>query len=160
MPYAWWLQRSCACFALWCVISSAATTTMPCSTPTPLPDTAAVLPSSHPSNPLPNTCTTQVQDALSALTEVRAHIAAGAYHEASASARAARAAAEAAFLHPAVLAKLNFPESHKMGIYMPLFLPVSVPLLQGLGAEALRSARRWREFRTAAAAAATALAVT
>jgi len=94
----------------------------------------------------------QVHQALSALQQAQQHIAAGAYQAAGAAAQQAHAAAEAAFLHPAVLAQLNFPESHKLGIYMPLFLPVSVPLMQGLATEGVRSLRRWRSYRAGAAA--------
>jgi phosphatidylinositol glycan class S len=75
-----------------------------------------------------------------------AEISAGNYLAAAASARAARAAAESAFLHPAVLAQLNFPESHKLGVYMPLFLPVTVPLLQGLITELARYIKRRRAW--------------
>jgi phosphatidylinositol glycan class S len=70
----------------------------------------------------------------SALQAIRS----GDYAAASAAARAARAAAESAFLHPAVLAQLNFPESHKLGVYMPLFLPLCVPVLKGLLLEVKR----------------------
>jgi phosphatidylinositol glycan class S len=89
-----------------------------------------------------------VSFALASLSEALAHARRGAYGAASAAARGARAAADAAFLHPAVLTQLNFPDSHKLGMYMPLFLPVSVPLLQGLARELLRHRRRRREWRS------------
>lgn len=88
----------------------------------------------------------QVGQALSDVQRAWQHITAGDYHAAGAAAAAARAAAEAAFLHPAVLAQLNFPESHKLGVYMPLFLPVSVPLLQGLLLQLRQYVKRRREF--------------
>ena len=89
----------------------------------------------------------QVQLALQELSSTYLYIADGNYLAAGASAAAARAAAEAAFLHPAVLAQLNFPESHKLGVYMPLFLPVSVPLLQGLLSELRHSVVRRMQWR-------------
>lgn len=91
----------------------------------------------------------QVEQALADTQLAWQHIAAGNYHAASAAAAAARAAAEAAFLHPSVLAQLNFPESHKLGIYMPLFLPVSVPLLQGLLSQLVHYIRRWWHYKAA-----------
>eukprot|EP00882_Tetradesmus_deserticola_P034284 GHRQ01039284.1.p2 GENE.GHRQ01039284.1~~GHRQ01039284.1.p2 ORF type:complete len:111 (+),score=35.27 GHRQ01039284.1:32-364(+) len=89
---------------------------------------------------------TQVDQALSDVAQAWQHITAGDYHAAGAAAAAARAAAEAAFLHPSVLAQLNFPESHKLGVYMPLFLPVSVPLLQGLMSQLRHYVKRRREY--------------
>jgi phosphatidylinositol glycan class S len=103
-------------------------------------------PYERPHPPTPSK-TLKVSLALAALREALAHAAAGAYGAASAAARAAHAAAEAAFLHPAVLTQLNFPDSHKLGIYMPLFLPASVPLIQGVGRELVRYLRRRREWR-------------
>lgn len=70
--------------------------------------------------------------ALADIALAHAHTAAGAYAAAAAAASTAHAAAEAAFSHPAVLTQLNFQDSHKLGVYMPLFLPLAVPLLQGL----------------------------
>jgi phosphatidylinositol glycan class S len=87
-----------------------------------------------------------VEQALSHIQHSWQHIAAGDYHAAGAAAAAARAAAEAAFLHPSVLAQLNFPESHKLGVYMPLFLPVSVPLLQGFMLQLKHYIQRRREY--------------
>ena len=88
----------------------------------------------------------QVSAALAALREAMDAISASNYLAAAAAARGARAAAESAFLHPAVLAQLNFPESHKLGVYMPLFLPVTVPLLQGLLTELARYLKRRRTW--------------
>eukprot|EP00879_Flechtneria_rotunda_P013519 GHRR01014116.1.p1 GENE.GHRR01014116.1~~GHRR01014116.1.p1 ORF type:complete len:763 (+),score=295.93 GHRR01014116.1:423-2711(+) len=96
---------------------------------------------------MPDVIGQQVQQALSYINTAWQHIAAGDYHAAAAAAGAARAAAEAAFSHPAVLAQLNFPESHKLGVYMPLFLPVSVPILQGLIRQVAHYVSRHREFR-------------
>lgn len=87
----------------------------------------------------------QVRDALQQIELAWQHISAGDYHAAGAAAAAARASSEAAFLHPAVLAQLNFPDSHKLGVYMPLFLPVAVPLLQGLVGQLVHYVKRWLE---------------
>lgn len=97
---------------------------------------------------------TQVSTALQDLESAWQHITAGEYLQAAAAAAAARSAAEAAFLHPAVLAQLNFPESHKLGVYMPLFLPISVPLVQGLVGQMSRYVPRRRSIQAAAVAAA------
>ncbi len=57
-------------------------------------------------------------------------------------ARAAHAAAEAAFSHPAVLTQLSFPDSHKVGVFMPFFLPALLPVVVALAVEVRRSLRR------------------
>jgi phosphatidylinositol glycan class S len=88
----------------------------------------------------------QVEQALLDIHSAWQHIAAGDYPAAGAAAAAARAAAEAAFLHPSVLAQLNFPDSHKLGVYMPLFLPVSVPLLQGFVLQLKHYVQRRRDY--------------
>eukprot|EP00775_Hariotina_reticulata_P014170 gene14170-14311_t len=61
---------------------------------------------------MPDVIGQQVQQALHDLSSAYLHIADANYLASGADAAAARAAAEAAFLHPAVLAQLNFPESH------------------------------------------------
>jgi phosphatidylinositol glycan class S len=97
----------------------------------------------------PHTCAVyllQVTASLASIQSALQAIRSGDYAAASAAARAARAAAESAFLHPAVLAQLNFPESHKLGVYMPLFLPLCVPVLKGLLLEVkryMKSRRAW-----------------
>ncbi|XP_063615875.1 GPI transamidase component PIG-S-like, partial [Penaeus indicus] len=37
--------------------------------------------------------------------------------------------ADAAFFHPSLLALLYFPDNQKYAIYVPLFLPVSIPVI-------------------------------
>jgi phosphatidylinositol glycan class S len=91
---------------------------------------------------MPDLIGQQVQQAMTALGQAAALVRGGDYQAASHSAQLARSNADAAFLHPAVLAQNNFPDSHKLGIYMPLFLPVSVPLVQGLLLELARLARK------------------
>jgi phosphatidylinositol glycan class S len=91
---------------------------------------------------MPDLIGQQVRLAMGALGEGAAAVRAGDYAGAGRAAREARGNADAAYLHPAVLAQNNFPDSHKLGIYMPLFLPVSVPLAQGLALELVRLARK------------------
>ena len=86
-------------------------------------------------------CPLQVTASLASIQSALQAIRSGDYAAAS-----ARAAAESAFLHPAVLAQLNFPESHKLGVYMPLFLPLCVPVLKGLLLEAKRYMRHRRAW--------------
>ncbi|CAM9245388.1 unnamed protein product, partial [Lampetra fluviatilis] len=52
-------------------------------------------------------------------------------------ARWACAASESAFFHPSLLALLYFPDDQKFAIYIPLFLPVAIPVLLSL----------WRHLR-------------
>lgn len=52
-------------------------------------------------------------------------------------ARQACAASETAFFHPSLLALLYFPDDQKFAIYIPLFLPVAIPVLMSL----------WRHLR-------------
>ncbi len=94
-------------------------------------------------------CHQQVHQSQAAIQRALAAITAGDYHAASVAAQAARASAEAAFLHPAVLTQLNFPESHKLGIYMPFFLPVCVPVLQGLVSELFRYVKQRQQWAAA-----------
>lgn len=49
--------------------------------------------------------------------------------------------AEAAFFHHSILAQLSFPAQHKMAVYLPFFLPATLPIAVGLLRE-LRRARR------------------
>ncbi|KAF8055721.1 hypothetical protein HT031_006625 [Scenedesmus sp. PABB004] len=100
---------------------------------------------------MPDLIGQQVSAALEHVAAARAAVAGGRYAAAGAAARAARRAAEAAFSHPAVLAQLNFPESHKLGVYMPLFLPAAVPLLQGVAGQAARYVTRRRRWAAAGA---------
>lgn len=105
---------------------------------------------------MPDLIGVQVAAALAAADAAREACARGDYEGAAVAASAAAGAADAAYLHPSVLSQLNFPDSHKLGVYMPYFLPASVPLIQGLAREARRWIRRRRKERVAAAAGAAA----
>ncbi|RUS35292.1 phosphatidylinositol-glycan biosynthesis class S protein [Jimgerdemannia flammicorona] len=52
--------------------------------------------------------------------------------------------AERAFFDPTMVSMLYFPDEHKYAIYMPLFVPISVPLFMALWKEA-REARQRRK---------------
>ena len=80
----------------------------------------------------------QVEEALVALDEAAAAAKDGDYRAACFAAQAARTAAEAAFSNPAVLAQLSFPQSHLVGVYLPLFLPVGMSLIQAFVLEIKR----------------------
>lgn len=50
--------------------------------------------------------------------------------------------AEEAFQSPSILAQLSFPISHKLAIYLPFFLPVSLPII----VNTIRELRRPRKI--------------
>ncbi|KAJ2081180.1 GPI transamidase component [Coemansia sp. RSA 988] len=54
------------------------------------------------------------------------------YQHAFESAAAAAAFAEAAFFDPSMVSMLYFPDQHKYAIYMPFFLPVTIPVLAAI----------------------------
>ncbi|KAG0035105.1 hypothetical protein BGZ81_000659 [Podila clonocystis] len=55
--------------------------------------------------------------------------------------------AETAFFDPTMVSMLYFPDEHKYAIYMPLFVPISVPLVMAL----LRELKKAKESKRAAA---------
>ncbi|KAF9178740.1 GPI transamidase component [Haplosporangium sp. Z 11] len=70
--------------------------------------------------------------------------------EALKTSRDALVKAETAFFDPTMVSMLYFPDEHKYAIYMPLFVPISVPLVMVL----LREVKKWKESKAAAAKAA------
>jgi phosphatidylinositol glycan class S len=70
----------------------------------------------------------------------------GGYVEALSASREALNKSETAFFDPTMVSMLYFPDEHKYAIYMPLFVPVSVPLVM----VALRELKRWKEAKKAA----------
>ena len=54
----------------------------------------------------------------------------------AARAREAKEAADRAFFHPSIMAEHSYPVQHMVAMYMPYFLPVTIPLLKGLYLEA------------------------
>mmetsp|Transcript_17677 Transcript_17677/g.46359 ORF Transcript_17677/g.46359 Transcript_17677/m.46359 type:complete len:129 (-) Transcript_17677:303-689(-) len=81
---------------------------------------------------MPDIIGQQVHEALDALHLAMLAAKEGDYIAAGREARAAHASAEAAFSHPAILAQLSFPESHKLGVYMPLFFPALLTVMLAL----------------------------
>ncbi|KAL6754950.1 phosphatidylinositol-glycan biosynthesis class S protein-domain-containing protein [Haematococcus lacustris] len=90
---------------------------------------------SLPNLAMPDVLAAHVRTSLTALTAAVALTQQGRGADAAAQGRLAHAHAQAAVSHPAVLAQLSFPESHKVGVYMPFFLPVLLALVQILGRE-------------------------
>ncbi|KAJ3020135.1 hypothetical protein HKX48_001241 [Thoreauomyces humboldtii] len=101
-----------------------------------------------------NIIQTQVLDALSSLHKAHAtlqdtgkHV--GNHTLASLHARAAITASESAFFDPTMVAMLYFPDEHKYAVYMPLFVPVAVPVIIAI----LKELKYWRAKRKARRAA-------
>ena len=73
-----------------------------------------------------------VENTLAAQAECVAQLRAADWTGAGfASQRAVRAASKA-FFHPDMLPALYFPDEHLYAVYLPLFLPITVPLLAAL----------------------------
>lgn len=67
-------------------------------------------------------------------------------HKAAASMACARQLVDGALRHPAVMTRLSVPPEHHVAVYMPLLLPLLVPLARGIIAEGSRAVRRvWRQ---------------
>jgi hypothetical protein len=62
----------------------------------------------------------------------------GDYVRACQAAGVAHTFAEAAFSNPAILAQLSYPPSHLVGVYVPLFLPLGLSLVQAIFIEVKR----------------------
>lgn len=74
----------------------------------------------------------QVRRSLKALDLVRESLAEGAYDSALQLSIEAIELAEQAFFDPNMVSMLYFPDEHKYAIYMPLFVPISVPLIMAV----------------------------
>lgn len=67
--------------------------------------------------------------------------------EAAAYMACARQLVDGALRHPAVMTRLSVPPEHHVAVYMPLLLPLLVPLARGLAVEGGRAAQRmWRRL--------------
>ncbi|GFR48049.1 hypothetical protein Agub_g9883, partial [Astrephomene gubernaculifera] len=84
----------------------------------------------------------RVRGAAAALQRAMRLAAEGRYQETSRAAQEARAWSEAAFSDPSLSPRLNVPDTHAVGVYLPFCLPAAVPILQALSSE-LR--KWWRE---------------
>eukprot|EP00193_Tetraselmis_chui_P018562 CAMPEP_0177792754 /NCGR_PEP_ID=MMETSP0491_2-20121128/24696_1 /TAXON_ID=63592 /ORGANISM="Tetraselmis chuii, Strain PLY429" /LENGTH=549 /DNA_ID=CAMNT_0019315195 /DNA_START=258 /DNA_END=1907 /DNA_ORIENTATION=+ len=87
---------------------------------------------------IPDEVSIHVEEALRGLRQARAASEEGQYYKAAGVARVAKASADAAFFHPSIMAERSYPAQHLVAMYMPYFLPVTVPLLAGLKLEVMR----------------------
>jgi hypothetical protein len=100
---------------------------------------------------LPEHVARLLRDALAALDEALAAAAGGHYARASAAAQRAHAWAEVAFGDPALSERLNVPDTHYLGVYLPFCLPAVVPLAQAVAQEARRALARLKRRKAASA---------
>lgn len=75
---------------------------------------------------------TQVELAVQSIEHSRQLLGHGQLREAFLISRQAREASESAFFDPSLLELLYFPEDQKFAIYIPLFLPVGIPIILSL----------------------------
>lgn len=74
----------------------------------------------------------KVRQSLDALTLVSQALSKESYVEALERSIEGVELAEKAFFDPTMVSMLYFPDEHKYAIYMPLFVPISVPLIMAL----------------------------
>lgn len=86
----------------------------------------------------------QVRQSLAALDSVSSALTQESYLEAFQSSVLAIELAEKAFFDPTMVSMLYFPDEHKYAIYMPLFVPISVPLLMAL----LKEFKKFKEAKS------------
>ena len=77
----------------------------------------------------------QVETSITHFDATKASISSGSFFEANSHSKTALRLAERSFLDPNMVAMLYFPDDHKYAIYIPLFLPVSLPLFLAVVAE-------------------------
>lgn len=70
-----------------------------------------------------------IKDAHERIIMAKQYLQANRLAEAAAEARRAYVSAERAFFDPSMLALLYFPSEQKYAIYIPLFLPIMIPVL-------------------------------
>ncbi|XP_071090185.1 GPI transamidase component PIG-S-like [Haliotis cracherodii] len=75
---------------------------------------------------------TEVKSSVAAIRESLRQLAEGQLEEAFLSSKKALIASEKAFFDPSLLELLYFPEDQKFAIYIPLFLPISIPVFTSL----------------------------
>ncbi|XP_052544784.1 GPI transamidase component PIG-S [Tympanuchus pallidicinctus] len=83
----------------------------------------------------------EVYRAVAAAQDAVAELAEGHLHSAFQASKEAVTSSERAFFDPSLLHLLYFPDDQKFAIYIPLFLPMAVPILLSL-AKMLREARQ------------------
>ncbi|XP_048746599.2 GPI transamidase component PIG-S-like [Ostrea edulis] len=74
----------------------------------------------------------QVENAVTGIKEAQRYLAGGQIARAFTQSRKALASSEKAFFDPSLLELLYFPEDQKFAIYIPLFLPIGLPILGSL----------------------------
>lgn len=74
----------------------------------------------------------EVESAVASIREVHRLLLLGDLAAAFKASRSAIHHSELAFFHPSLLELLYFPEDQKFAIYIPLFLPISVPIITSL----------------------------
>lgn len=74
----------------------------------------------------------QVENAVTGIKEAHRHLSSGQIARAFTQSRKALASSEKAFFDPSLLELLYFPEDQKFAIYIPLFLPIGLPILGSL----------------------------
>ncbi|KAI9311183.1 phosphatidylinositol-glycan biosynthesis class S protein [Dichotomocladium elegans] len=92
----------------------------------------------------------QVHDALNALQRGCSSLQAAEYERALQHSVQAIELAEKAFFNPTMVSMLYFPDEHKYAIYMPLFVPITVPLIMAV----VKGIKERKQAAAAAAAAA------
>merc|ERR1711874_919350 len=75
---------------------------------------------------------TKVTEAVREISASSARLGDGFLDEGSRRGKVARKEAETAFFDPSLLALLYFPDDQKYAIYIPLFLPVGIPVILSL----------------------------
>ncbi|XP_049284416.1 GPI transamidase component PIG-S-like isoform X1 [Anopheles funestus] len=70
-----------------------------------------------------------IQNAYQKIVEAKQQLGAGSLEQAALLAREAYTSAERAFFDPSMLALLYFPNEQKYAIYIPLFLPIMIPVV-------------------------------
>lgn len=89
----------------------------------------------------------EVYRAVAAVQDAVAELAEGRLHSAFQASKEAVTCSERAFFDPSLLHLLYFPDDQKFAIYIPLFLPMAVPILLSLG-KMLREARQSKKEPT------------
>ncbi|KAI9030062.1 phosphatidylinositol-glycan biosynthesis class S protein [Phycomyces nitens] len=89
----------------------------------------------------------QVQQSLNALQLACEVLSQGKYTPALQHSIEAIELSEKAFFDPTMVSMLYFPDEHKYAIYMPLFVPISVPLVMALLKEVKNMAKQRKERR-------------
>jgi len=90
---------------------------------------------------------TQVYRAVASAQSAMAELATGHLHSAFQASKEAVTSSERAFFDPSLLHLLYFPDDQKFAIYIPLFLPMAVPILLSL-AKIVRETRQRKKEPT------------